>query len=258
MKNILRANGLLGAVLLGLSLLLTGCDKDDDKETTVLYGPETFIGEGAVRAWVKVTPDRKPVEIGVSMSKDVVPSLPNEMTVYTLGLPEGVELPPYNHVMLDWNPQGHPPMEYVLPHFDVHFYTVPVAEREAVVPGPQGHTPEFEEKYIPAGYVSGMEVVPNMGVHWMDGSSPELNGEVFTKTFIYGANNNKIIFYEPMLTLAYLQSLDPNRKDMQPVKQAPQVQQVGYHPGAYVIYNNTEENTFEIYLTDMKYREPVK
>lgn len=246
-------------MLCGVMLLLSSCDDEKDNlETTTLYGPETYIGEGTVRAWVKITPDRKPVAVGVSISKNIVPSLPNEMTVYTLDFPEGVELPPYDHLMLDWNPEGHPPMEYALPHFDVHFYTIPVAEREAVVPGSQGHTEAFEENYMPADYISGMEAVPNMGVHWMDGHSPELHGETFTKTFIYGANNNKVIFYEPMLTLAYLQSFDQNRKEVLPVKQAPLVQQVGYHPQTYTIYNNSEKNTYEVYLSNLRYREPLK
>lgn len=254
MKQYFKATRLYSTLVLSMALLLLSCGKDDEPETSVLYGPPTQIGQGTVRSWVKVTPDKKPVAIGISVSKKIVPSLPNEMTVYTLAFPEGIDMPPYNHVMLDWNPTGHPPMVYEMPHFDMHFYTISEADRKAVVPGPQGHTQQFQENYMPPSYVSGMEVVPDMGVHWVDGHSPEMHGESFTKTFVYGANNNKVIFYEPMITLAYLQSMDANRKEVIPVAQAPKVQQDGYHPQSYTIVNDTENDTYEVYISNLKYR----
>ena len=61
---------------------------------------------------------------------------------YLLSLPRpGVA--PYRFVELDWNPGGHePPGIYDTPHFDFHFYTVPPAERAAIVPS----DPRFQEK----------------------------------------------------------------------------------------------------------------
>ena len=55
--------------------------------------------------------------------------------------------------------------------------------------------------FAAAGYVyaPGTEV-PMMGGHWVDPKAPELNGQVFTKTFLYGSYNGKMIHFEPMIT----------------------------------------------------------
>jgi hypothetical protein len=45
-----------------------------------------------------------------------------------------------------------------------------------------------------------------MGSHWVDPTSPEFNGNVFTRTFIYGSYDGKIAFVEPMMTKAYIES----------------------------------------------------
>jgi hypothetical protein len=43
-----------------------------------------------------------------------------------------------------------------------------------------------------------------MGAHWADLLSPEFSGSPFTKTFILGTYDGKVIFWEPMITRAYL------------------------------------------------------
>ena len=48
-----------------------------------------------------------------------------------------------------------------------------------------------------------------MGAHWLDITSPELNQEnpkSFTQTFIYGSYDGKVIFMEPMITKAFMDS----------------------------------------------------
>ncbi|HUQ15714.1 MAG TPA: hypothetical protein VM094_06635 [Gemmatimonadales bacterium] len=64
---------------------------------------------------------------------------------------------PYRFVELDWNPKGHGG-PYTAPHFDFHFYRIPLAERDAIDP----ETPEYAARAanlpaadrLPAGYVS--------------------------------------------------------------------------------------------------------
>lgn len=43
-----------------------------------------------------------------------------------------------------------------------------------------------------------------MGAHWVDVTTPELNGQPFTQTFLYGSYNGKVAFYEPMITKAFI------------------------------------------------------
>ncbi len=48
--------------------------------------------------------------------------------------------------------------------------------------------------------------VPQMGAHWVDVTSPELNGSTFAQTFIYGSYDGQVNFYEPMITLDFLKN----------------------------------------------------
>ena len=116
---------------------------------------------------------------------------------------------PYQYVALGWNPGGHePPGIYDQPHFDFHFYNAPLAQRELMDPS----RPEFEAEaakapapeLVPDGYVATPGAIAFMGAHWVHPKSPELNGEKFTKTFIYGTWNGGVIFAEPMITREFL------------------------------------------------------
>ena len=57
--------------------------------------------------------------------------------------------------------------------------------------------------------------VPDMGNHLIDSKSPELvtKGTIFTHTFIFGAYDGHVSFYEPMITRAYLEPARPVRAD---------------------------------------------
>lgn len=44
-----------------------------------------------------------------------------------------------------------------------------------------------------------------MGKSRADPTSEEYHGQEFTKTSIYGSYNGEITYYEPMITLVYLQ-----------------------------------------------------
>lgn len=60
--------------------------------------------------------------------------------------------------------------------------------------------------FIPPEYIPAPDGVPQMGKHWLDVMSPEFAGQTFTKTFVYGSYNGAVIFYEPMVTKAYIES----------------------------------------------------
>lgn len=98
---------------------------------------------------------------------------------FILDLPSTSDAFPFNFVMLNWNPHGHPPAGiYDLPHFDLHFYMMPESEALAI-PGlpPTEMDPEPPlAKYIPENYVMIPGRVPGMGCHWEDTTAPEYNG----------------------------------------------------------------------------------
>lgn len=190
---------------------------------TMVEGPAVKVGKGIARAYVR-TETGKPREVGVFLDAGALQGLPEKaMPGHGMTMPDGhamfehvLPMPAKSgtgigYVVLNWNPGGHePPGIFDVPHFDFHFYTLADAERLAMLPS----DPKFEEKAkrlppkgeVATGYVLPEPVaVPQMGVHWVDPTSPELNGKPFTTTFIIGTWNGSVIFQEPMITKALLE-----------------------------------------------------
>jgi hypothetical protein len=80
---------------------------------------------------------------------------------------------------------------------------------------------------MPQNYVPIPGGVPQMGVHWVDVTAPELNGQLFTQTFIYGSYNGQVTFYEPMITLDFIKA-NPSYQRNIPVPS--KFEQPGYYP----------------------------
>jgi hypothetical protein len=208
------------------------------------YGTPVKVGNGMVRTYIVTDAKQggKPLEIGVAMSEQSLEGLPApmpmaadakghdhaamQMNMYLLDLP-AQNPTQYKFVQFDWNPAGHEPEGvYTFPHFDFHFYTVGKDVRASILPS----DPLFATKaasfpaqaywypfYVDAATLAGgipaaLATVPQMGLHWLDVRSPELqalaghpeNYKQFTKTFIYGTYDGQFIFDEPMITRAYI------------------------------------------------------
>lgn len=181
-----------------------------DEATTGLvdgrfYGPPTAVGNGSARTYATVR-DGHPTELGVALSETALSGLPEQMLMLHLPFPaEAAELP-YTFMMFGWNPQGHLPAPiYALPHFDFHFYYIAESEVLKIPGGPDPIVPDAS--LIPEGFIApGNPSVPAMGVHWMAAYAPELNGQRFDKTMIYGFTRGQPAFIEPMITKAYLET----------------------------------------------------
>jgi hypothetical protein len=196
------------------------------------YGTTVPLGPGIARTYVKVE-NGAPVELGIEMNKGALAGLPTDgdhdghnnvqhrmEDMFELPLPREAGTTAYKSVNLGWMPFGHPGGPYARPHFDFHFYVIPTAERLTIDPAdPQWAqkaaslpAPEFwPARYYPLhllvpGKTAAEVTVPQMGLHWLDVASPELNGAEFTHTFFYGSWNGAIIFDEPMITKALLES----------------------------------------------------
>ena len=267
MKKQLFRNALALPLFCLSLLLLTGCEELEDfipdgkKNTNTYYGPVTHIGDGTARTWVRLSADGEPLAVGINMTKEALEGLPEEPTIYTLHPPKQMSSTLYQAIMVDWNPSGHDPDPiYTHPHFDFHFYMISDTERESIAGGPHMHTPTFMENYIPEDYVTGLPdplmgvAVPGMGVHWVDATSPEFHGHAFTKTFVYGAYENKVIFHEPMITVDYLKGLRADARVAAPVAQPLKVQKTGYYPTSYSVAHDAIPGEYIISLRNMKYR----
>ena len=154
---------------------------------------------------------------------------------------------PFKWVALNWNAHGHgspAPPPWAVPHFDFHFY---LDSREAVQrlrPGKCGEMIDCDDfkvatkpvpaKYVHADHIDVGAAVPDMGNHLIDSKSPELakGGPPFTHTFIFGANDGKITFLEPMITRAFIES-KPSM--CWPIKQPQAFAVAGAYPTRYCV-----------------------
>ncbi len=224
------------------------------------YGAGVPLGRGIARTYLVQAEDGS-VELGVAISEDAVGSLPGPEAPGAVIMPDGLStfpfelaLPepnttPYRHVVLDWNPGGHEPSGlYDLPHIDFHFYLIESEARLAIDP----RDPTFVEKaarypepaLIPQGYFAPEPAaVPAMGVHWLDPASPELNGEMFSRTFLFGSWDGEVIFAEPMITIAYLET-KPNVTV--PVPLAERSLASGPLPAGYTVRWDAEAREYQV------------
>jgi len=236
-------------------------------------GPAVKVGKGKAWTWVK-TVDGNPVATGVSFTDKAIEGLPTDLPMpnmpgmpgmmpsqeWVLQLPKEVHGMPYDHIGFDWNPKGHDPMQiYGVPHFDVHFYLISEATQKAITAMGEDLarcSKRPDNLYVPATYINPPgTIVPQMGNHWIDPSTPELNGKPFTTTFIYGSYDGKTAFLEPMIALSFLQSKPQFSQDL---KMPMAYDLDGYYPSRYSITYDEKHHTYSVTLENLaKYRAGV-
>jgi hypothetical protein len=278
------------------AILLSAALTFGSSSTVRLDGAAQKVGNGTVRAYVLL--DAKdaslPVEVGVALSENAMEGLPAPMAMthanaagaehmdmhtWVLDLPSR-NPSPYKFVTFGWNPKGHePPGVWDVPHFDFHFYTVDDSVRTSIVPS----NPQFADKaeryptkemvapfYIDAATAANTTraamTVPEMGMHWIDVRTPEIQAlagkpeayKPFSKTYIYGSWNGEFIFAEPMITRAYLLEKraatdSVGRDEIIPVPAADFVTP-GFYPQAYRITFDPRAREYRIALTQFARR----
>lgn len=226
------------------------------------YGPQVPMGNGHLRTWINITHDGKPLAIGVEVTDGALTNLsqdPTDFAAATFALvlhPKAKAVTPFDHVVIDWNVQGHePPGIYDVPHFDFHFYKISLADQMAIPPyevDPTGFDVPLPAGYMPPIYVRIPGGVPQMGAHWFDPTSPEWSGLGFTSTFIYGTYNGQVTFEEPMITLATLQSGNTiHNPILQPELYDPMHT---YYPTEYSIWQDPANGRHYVSLDNMVWR----
>jgi hypothetical protein len=222
-------------------------------QSGTFFGPVAAMAGGSGRTYVILDRAGKPLELGVALTEPALTGLPAGTAEYVFALPSQASATPYKHAAINWQPVGHPPAGvYTLPHFDIHFYTITDVERAAIVLGDAALAARMVRQpaaeFIPAGYVAGMASV-QMGMHWNDPSAPERQGQPFTKAFIYGSYDGAIIFGEPMITKAFLET-KPARAET-PIKLPAQYSKSGYQPTSYTVSWDAVAKEYRIALTGL-------
>ncbi|MEX2402052.1 MAG: hypothetical protein WD423_14860, partial [Rhodothermales bacterium] len=251
--------GFLLAALACIALGACTPPEQPEQESSRLQGGIVEIGIGTVETYADTDADGALSAVGVVFSDGAFDELPDEITdghrcfdsngdgeidphaecsawhERVLPLPSEISRRddvPFKWVLLNWNNHGHiPPGVWDVPHFDVHFYIESIEKIFSLQRGDCG--PEFlrcdqfeiatrpvPEPYMHADYVDVGAAAPAMGNHLVDTTAAEFHGEPFTRSWIYGAYDGEVIFYEEMLALNYLRS-EP--QDCYPIKTPPTV-----------------------------------
>ena len=230
---------------------------DSQMKYNVFKGPQVALGDGKVRSWVSLRKDGFPLEIGVEFTPKAFENLslaPSNYATIVVPLHQKARAAtPFDHIGLNWNPEGHPPVGvFSAPHFDVHFYMISQAERMAIPAWSPSSDAAFNN-YPPLGYMPdsyftppGVDTAePEMGKHWL----PVNLGDFlpFSKIMILGSYDGKFTFVEPMVTLDYLLS---NAEMSYAYPQPMSFEVNGNYPTKYNIYRETKKGHVFITLSD--------
>jgi hypothetical protein len=234
----------------------------DDARTRTIVGETKPLGDGQVRAWVRLDASGNPTAIGLTFNEEALSGLPKEPPPgmegmeLSLNLPAEAKATAFKHIMVNYNPHGHPPEKiYDVPHFDFHFYTISEEERAGITV--QGEDVARSNKlpaaeFIPEGYVAiPNSAIPRMGAHFVNPLSSELHGQPFTKTFLYGSYDGRLIFGEPMITKAFLET-KPNVTEM--IKLPAKYEQSAYYPTKYSVRYDAATKEYTVALEGMTLR----
>ncbi|MGV3618135.1 MAG: DUF5602 domain-containing protein [Fimbriimonas sp.] len=261
-------NARLPLILGTLTALATTAPACDTCMKRVVIGKAEVLGNGLVWSWAKLDIGGKPISVGITMTETALEGLPGMAEMpkgvpptmeISLDLPKGVKGLPFDHIGVDWNPIGHPPVKiYDVPHVDVHFYTISRQVRKGITMTGEGlkrAQRRPDARFVPAGYILPPDtIVPQMGAHWISKSAGELRGNPFTTTFLYGTHNGQEAFWEPMVTNAFLKT-KPDFKEAIPAPAA--YPKPGYYPTSYRVQYNATRKEYTIALDGLTYRSGV-
>jgi hypothetical protein len=233
------------------SSFLFACNKENTGENFYKSDDVTVFGGKAWSA-IKVK-DNVPQELSFVVNDAVLNTAPaaeegetghNPANDFLIPLPvTASSVTPFKWIMLNWNPAGHEPDHiYTIPHFDIHFYETTPDEVMSYMDQTKLNA-NVPADYVPANHISGPGV-PMMGKHYIDAASPELNGQGFTQTFLYGAYDAKVVFFEPMITLDFLKNTAHfDRTIPQPAKFA----SAGYYPTKLKVQKRNGQTEVTLY-----------
>ncbi len=236
------------AFLLTLASLISFLSFSDAQAATY-WGKRVSVGKGYAQTYIEVN-NKKLESFGIGLSPSALKGLPHHMKEYQLPLPN-YKVSPYKLITIDWNPQGHEPGGvYDRPHFDYHFYLISNTARKKI--SCQGNDAAIciknpEERKLPSNYAPTPEGVPQMGWHWVDLLSPEFNGGIFTRTFIYGYYDGGLIFIEPMVTTEYLKSKVTSHNN---IRQPELYPFEGEYPSSYKVFYDQTLKLHKVELTN--------
>lgn len=270
----------------------------DTPNSNYVEGESAAVAGGSPDMWTfaTTTPAGKPKSLGIWLERDAFEALTADThhAYVPLDFP-AVDGLTYTFAGINWNPMGHPPAGvWTTPHFDFHYYFVDESFIDGIVGGPGPvmgiATYDVPEEYFPENYVyeSPRLIVPQMGEHIYDETSPEWDPEVpFTQTYIYGLYDpsidpnspsgtvelpfgpdgslvpvptyegdgmGELTFTEPMITEAFMRELEANDGEVTTAVPLPAAfPEAGYYPTSYTTRYVGSADAFAITLEDFEW-----
>ena len=280
------------ACLMAVMLFAAGCsvERADAPPPSRTLGWQLKMGNGTVASYAELEKGGTPKAIGVVWTAGALEGLPSAAdhhrchgrnkdgeieastqcqatNEFVIPLPDVVakrDDVPFKWVLLNWNHIGHiPPGIYDVPHFDIHFEMGPIAQIFAIEAGPCG--PEFVRcdqfkiarkplppNFMPPDYVDVEAVVPVMGNHLIDTTGPEFQKQPFTRSWIYGVYDGKVIFYEAMVTREFMLT---KASGCLPIKAPKAFAVAGFYPTEYCVRHNAATGEHSVSMEKFVARE---
>jgi len=210
-----------GTCMTIIVLLASGCAKE--VPIVEVQGDCGTAFNGQVCTWARMKGDSV-LEAGATVPMAAIegapaapPMLWPPVAVAKLKLPAAAQSKTgFSQLTMFWEAMGHPPTQFMTPHFDFHFYVVPAGEemtydckdlsKPTTLPAsyvlPDQALPPDMAKMVGVGTLIGI-CVPNMGMHSLPTSDIERK-DIFRGNMVVGYYGGKPIFIEPMLTRAML------------------------------------------------------
>lgn len=171
-----------------------------------------LVVDSEVCTWI-VMERGAPRELGVTIPMTLIESMPTDVEMVwpprelaNISFPrEARTALGFDHVALNWEAHGHPPMTFATPHFDFHFYTATETDVAAIDCAHESKPTDLPASYaLPDLDVPGMGrfiglCVPGMGMHAMPAAEVD-DGEPFSASLLVGYYDAAPIFLEPMVS----------------------------------------------------------
>jgi len=208
-------------VVAGLAIALYGCAAQTS--TSEVAGECADAYGAGLCTWATMEGDAV-VEVGLTIPLASIEGAPGDAPfVWPPHLEAAVDMPEpalrqngLSHVTLNWEPMGHPPATYMVPHFDFHFYLISPDARLAIdcsqlskpTDLPDGYSMPDEQLPPELAEITGVETlvgvcVPEMGMHAVATAEME-SPDPFDGTMIVGYYEGEPIFLEPMISRSLL------------------------------------------------------
>lgn len=268
-RRLRHGTGLAVAACAALAVL-SACSGESAPPTKsgTFFGPSQNLGNGTVKTYTTLDEGGNPTEVGLRMTATALDGLPQTTTdpphTLMLAFPDQAKATAFDHVMLNWNPQGHIPEGlFSDPHFDFHFDMVDMAMMHGISPVDQNFAAKAERapdaKYVPQGYVVppdapvAAQAVPGMGMHLVDSSDTSLvpGSYDFDEIVINGTWDGRYTFIEPMITREWLLTNPTFQEDLK----LPQAyQKSAYYPTNYGVHVDEQTKDYVISLAGLTMR----